>query len=392
MVKKKIIVGIDIRNIGKKRTGDEVVFLNLVKNFSKLKDKNFNYVLFTDIRDKNKLAKIKRQLNIEKNNQFKLVSLSVSLKMSKFIWNLWTLPRYLRKNPVDIYHTQYIVPLFLPKKIKLVTHIHDVSFKVYKQFIKWSDLFFLNILIPYSIRKSTKIIVVSQFTKQEIERYYPQAQEKIEVIYNAVNNMEEWNIEQVSFQKIKEKYQLPKKYILYLGTLQPRKNVETLIKGFLSFKKINNKEDISLVIAGKIKAHNFDRKLIPYLNKTQEKIYFIGFVDEKDKTNLIKKACLLVSPSLYEGFGLPVLEALNLGVPVLASNIKPHKEVGGEAIKYFSPLSVASLRKKIYNICVVSKTEYDSFLSKAKKQLNKFSWKKSAQKMLKIYKELYLDG
>ena len=133
-----MIIGIDIRNIGKKRTGDEVVFFNLTKTLAKIDMEN-EYKLFTDIIDTTVLQYIGVSLGIDNKKNFKIISLKTK---NKFTWNFWTLPKYLRKNLVDIYFTQYITPWFVPKKIKIATIIHDISFNFYPQFIKFWDLFF----------------------------------------------------------------------------------------------------------------------------------------------------------------------------------------------------------------------------------------------------------
>ncbi len=402
-----LLIGIDIRNIGKKRTGDEVVFLELVKNFAILDKEKLNggdnfifkFLLFTDVTDKETLKIIEKRLRIVENNNFKIISLKMPKNGGKFIWNFWTLPNYLRKNPVDIYHTQYITPFFVSQKIKIVTHIHDVSFKVYKQFIKWNDLFFLNILIPLSIRRSDKIIAVSEFTKTEIEKYYPQAKGKIEVVYNSVSLQitnpsaltEEMQTQEEIFKmkQVCKKYNLPEKYILYLGTLQPRKNIPTLIEAYL---KIADKiPDIKLVIAGNLDTHNVDKKLLKYFKLSSKnfkfQIYFPGFIDEKDKLALLATAEVLVYPSLYEGFGIPILEAMSMGTPVLASDILPHREVAKDACLYFNPKDVDNLVKKIYTICTDEELRI-SLVKQGFARLSFFSWKKSAKKMLKNYKLL----
>ena len=175
-------IGIDIRLIGKKRTGDEVVFFNLVKNFARIDSKN-NYHLFTDVTDRETLEAIKQLLGIERKENFKIVALKPP---NRFAWNFWTLPNYLRKNPVDIYHTQYITPWFVPRHTKIITIIHDISFNLFPQFIKKSDLFFLKTLIPISLRRADKIIGVSQFTRDEIIKYYKTNPEKVECVYNSI--------------------------------------------------------------------------------------------------------------------------------------------------------------------------------------------------------------
>jgi len=193
-----MVIGIDIRNIGKKRTGDEVVFFNLVKNLA-LIDKNNDYRLFTDIKNKETLEKIEKDLGIENINKFRVVTLK---NASKFTWNFWTLQKYLRKNPVDVYLTQYITPFFVPEKIKIATIIHDVSFDFYPRHIKTIDLLFLKFLIPLSLKRANKIIGVSKFTYYEVMKYYGVSQEKMAWIHNAV--ADDFLKQDTSPEKLKE--------------------------------------------------------------------------------------------------------------------------------------------------------------------------------------------
>ena len=424
-------IGIDIRNISKKRTGDEVVFFELVRslrntNFTKLRSTNNNakikFYLFTDIGDEKILESIKRDLGIEKMEDFEVVPLvknstgffallRMTVLANKFIWNIWTLPKYLRKHPVDVYHTQYITPFFVPRKIKIITHIHDVSFKAYRQFIKWSDLFFLKILIPWSLKRADKIIAVSEFTKNEIIKYYFKSpliplfqrgklKEKVEVVYNATslritNSYETTNKLR---EKIRKKYNLPERFILYMGTLQPRKNIPMLIK---AYAKIKNKiPGIKLVIAGNRDAHNFDGEINEVMKQSaltpnpspkgrgriEADIIFPGFIEEKDKMILIGMARLFVFPSLYEGFGIPILEAMSQNVPVAASDIPSLSEVGGNAYIKFNPRDLDEVAEKLYTACA-DKDLRKKLINLGQSRVKFFSWEKAAEKMLKAYKE-----
>lgn len=377
-------IGIDIRNIGKQRTGDEVVFFNLVKNLAKIDDEN-EYLLFTDTNDSTVLQYTVEKLGIENKKNFKIISLKSS---NKFIWNLRTLPDYLKKNPVDVYHTQYITPFFVPKNIKVITHIHDVSFLAYPEFIKKSDLFFLKILIPMSLRRTDKIIAVSEFTKEEIAKYYQIDPEKIEIVHNAVSeDFAKSDYSGNELFEIRKKYNLPEEYILYIGTLQPRKNIPVLIKAFAKTKEKN--QNIKLVIAGNKKAHNFDSRIDAEIKKLnlEKEVIFPGFVDEEDKSTLFQLAKAFVFPSLYEGFGIPILEAFAFKAPVLASDIPVHREVAEKAALYFDAKNVDDFSEKLYNILVDEKLRKE-LTSLAAKRLEFFSWKKSAKQILEIYKKL----
>ncbi|MDX9913008.1 MAG: glycosyltransferase family 1 protein [Candidatus Moranbacteria bacterium] len=372
-------IAIDIRNIGKQRTGSEVVVLELTKNILEL-DKENEYLLLTDTNDKSILKNIKRDLNLRDKKNARVISLKAK---NKFIWAAWTMPLFFQKNKIDIFHTEYILPLFVPASVKVVTHIHDVSFKAYRQMILRKDLFFLDLLIPRSIRRSDKIIAVSQFTKDEILKYYQVEANKIEVVFNSTNLIERKFTEELK-KTIRSKYNLPDEFILYIGTLQPRKNVPLLME---AYAKIKNKiPQIKLVLAGDKKAHNFDKKIEEVLerNDLSKDVFFPGFIDTIDKTIVYKMAKTYVFPSFYEGFGIPVLEAMSQGVPVLISDIPPHREVGVDEDIYFDPNSIDNLSDMLYNICV-DREKREKLIELGLIKSKYFSWKESAQKMLNLF-------
>lgn len=391
-----MIIGIDIRNIGKQRTGDEVVFFNLVKNLQQL-DKNNHYKLFTDIADHELLAKISTDLDIESGNNFEIVSLR---SKNKFCWNFRFLPRYIKKNTVNIYLTQYIVPFFIPAKTKIITVVHDISFRVYKQFIKKSDLLFLRLLIPRSLRRADKIIAVSQFTRDEIIKYYKITPEKVEWMHNAVDDefiKKAADLTPEDLTAVRKKYNLPLKFILYLGTLQPRKNIPNLIKAYADLVKKQNDDslqytsilkDIKLVIAGG-RGHNFDSSIYDEIEKNnlQLDVIFPGYIAEEDKAALMKLARVFCTPSFYEGFGIPILEAMTAGTPVVASSIRPHMEIAGKAALFFDPQNTQELSDKLLDILTNDNLRQE-LIRKGFEQVGKFSWKDTAEKMLGIFESL----
>lgn len=379
-------IGIDIRNIGKKRTGDEVVFFNLIKNLALIDVNNENeYILFTDIVDENKVIEIKNSLGIANKTNFKIVSLRCN---NKFIWNAWTLPNYLRKNPVAIYHTQYITPFFISRDTKIITVIHDISFNFFSKFIKLSDLIFLKILIPLSIRRADRVIGVSKFTRDEIIKYYKANPEKVDFIYNAAGDeFLENNTDEKELEIIRKKYNLPKEFIFYIGTMQPRKNVPGLIRAYAKMR--NRLPNVKLVLAGNKNAHNTDKeisKTIDELN-AQEDIIFPGFIDYADKAAVFKMAKLFVFPSFYEGFGIPMLEAMSQNVPVLASDIPVHREIAGNAAVFFDPDNLDELAEKMYNV-FIGKELRNKLINLGSRQVGFFSWEKTAEKILELYKNL----
>lgn len=384
----------------------------MVKNLAEIDDRN-EYYLFTDILDENIILDLRKRFEIENKDNFKIISLAplsflrkqkstlsenrlcrfrikcgMTLLNNKFIWNIWTLPQYLKKNPVDVYHTQYITPFFVPREIRVITHVHDVSFLAYPEFIKKTDLFLLKLLIPRSLERADKIIAVSEFTKNEIVKYYKIDPQKIEVVYNAVGeDFLQSDYSGNELFEIRKKYNLPEEFVLYIGTLQPRKNIPMLIQAFAKVKE--KIPEIKLVLAGNRNAHNFDSNIDKEIERlrTLGSIIFPGFVDEKDKAALFQLAKAFVFPSFYEGFGIPILEAMSQKIPVLASNIPVHREIAVNGALYFNPGSIDETQEKLYNI-LVDENLRKNLINLGNVRLDFFSWKKSAEKMLEIYSGL----
>lgn len=377
-------IGIDIRLIGKNETGSEVFIFNLVKNLARIDDKN-EYVLLTDNSDAAALENIAVQLELNGKNNFKIVSLPT---VNRFSWNFWTLAQYLRKNPVDVYHTQYITPWFVPKTVKIVSVVHDISFNYFPQFIKFSDLFFLKMLIPLSLERADRVVGVSEFTKEEIIKYYKINPEKVACVFNAVSeDFLASDISEANLQSVKIKYNLPEKFILYVGTLQPRKNIPQLLEAFARIK--NDVPDTKLVVAGNRKAHNYDRQIDEVLEKNllSGDVIFPGFISEEDKAAVFHLAHVFVFPSYYEGFGIPVLEAMSQKVPIICSNIPSLKEVAKRGAIFFEIGNIADFSKKLYNICV-NQDLRDGLILTGRDQAGSYSWQKNAVQMLAIYKEI----
>jgi glycosyltransferase involved in cell wall biosynthesis len=378
-------IAIDIRNIGKGRTGDEVVFFNLVKQFALLDTVN-NYLLLTD-RKVNGDSLLQESLDIlHLPVNFSVVSLGEK-GVNKFLWNAWILPKYLRTHPVDILQVQYITPFFVSKKIKIVTIVHDVSFKVFPELIGKLDLFFLKILMPLSLRRADKIIGVSKFTVSEIKKYYLIKEEKLEWIHNAVADNFAVDISPEQLEVIRKKYNLPPKFILSIGTLQPRKNLPALIEAYVKIPS-EKRAGIKLVLAGG-KGRNYDTQIDKFIKNysLQTEVLLPGFIDETDKPALFKLAHVFCFPSLYEGFGIPILEAMTLGVPTLASNIAPHLEIIDNSTLLFDVKNPTDFAEKLTRI-VSDEYLRTNLMQKELQQAAKFSWQQTATKMLGIYDEI----
>lgn len=378
-------IAIDIRLLGKKRTGDEAVFFHLTKEILKIDTTN-QYLLLTDETVTTKVASLYARLECIGQTNVEIVTLSAR---NRFTWNFFVLPKYLFQNKVDILHTQYILPIFSPQRTKTVTHIHDVSFCAYPELIGWTDRLFLSLLIPRSLKRAALIIAPSRFTKDEIVKYYAIPEEKITVVPNGIGEefLENKGENEADSLAIKNKYGLPEQFILSVGTLQPRKNIPFLIEAFALLKK--RIPQMKLVIVGNKKAHHTDTNIEKTIieKNVQDDVIFPGFIDQDDLPKVIRMAKVFAFPSLYEGFGIPLLEAMSQSVPVAASDIPSLREVGGDAVAYFDPASLASCEETLYNLCT-HQTVRERLQLAGNERVKLFSWKKSALFLLDSYKKL----
>jgi glycosyltransferase involved in cell wall biosynthesis len=376
------IRAIDVRLLGRKRTGDETVFFNLTKELL-AQDRDHEYWLLTDERDRATLDTLRERLGIVGATQVHLVTLP---GQNRFVWNLVTLPWFLLTHNVAVFHTQYILPLFVPARTKVVDHIHDVSFAALPQYIGWSDRLFLSVFIPIALRRADRVVVPSQFTKDEIIRYYGTSGDKIVLVPNALS-LEFQALSQPNFEAMRQAYGLPEQYIISVGTLQPRKNLPLLIRAWSKLRE--RLPEVRLVLVGNRAVHHFDPDIDRAIAECngEEGVIFPGYISASDLPAVIRMAKVFAFPSRYEGFGIPLLEAMSQDVPVVASDIPCLSEVAGPAALYFDPTSVASCEEKLYTLLTDNNVR-ENAISLGRGRVSLFSWRASATKLLSLYDEL----
>jgi len=278
------------------------------------------------------------------------------------LWEQIELPLYLKKGDllINLCNTAPVL-----HKNKLVV-VHDLAFQ---QKEKWHSLSFrilYNTLIPLLLRTSTKVITVSETIKKEILGKYKIEDNKIDVIFNAVSS------EIIEHNKTGES----DKYILFVGSMDPRKNLVSLIRAFQSVSD----KSIVLKIAGG-KSSTF--KNIEVSGENSDRIHFLGRVDDNQLKELYQNAVAFIYPSLYEGFGIPILEAMNNNCPVLASDIPVFREIYGNSIGYFDPGDIQSISNAINNLTEHPDT-YNQLKENSSVLCKKYSWEKSAEKLYSI--------
>ena len=294
----------------------------------------------------------------------------------------------LKRNKIDIVHfTNYLIPAVKFSNVKYVVTIHDLTAwkfpetlpSVYVTYIKWA--------ISYAVRKADLICTVSNTVKKEIVELFGVDSEKIYTVYSGVSQ-QFLSSPRVSADKataIKKKFGIEKNFLLFVGTLEERKNLLTLLK---AFKIIEKQKDIQLVLIGR-PGYGFS-KIEKYLNQKslKEKVILTGYITEAEKIALYDLAAAFIFPSLYEGFGIPLVEAMVRKVPIVASSIGTTKEVAAEAALYYGsdPYNYNALSKQILKV-LENNALVQTMIKKGLERAKKFSWERVAQNHLQAYRK-----
>lgn len=290
------------------------------------------------------------------------------------LWTVLALSPAIRKDKLDIFFSPtHYGPLFVP--CPHVISILDLSYKHFPGLFKKKDLIKLNLWGGYSIARAAKIITISNSVKSDIIREYHIPEARVEVVYLGVRDV---NKSKMSSKEILKKYLVDEPFILFVGTLQPRKNIVRLVEAFSLIKS-----NLQLVIIGR-KGWQYEEILAsPEKFGVSDSVLFLENVTDEELPAFYENAELFVLPSLYEGFGLPILEAMRYGCPVLTSNVSSLPEAGGDTAIYFDPESVLDIAEKIEKVL-----SDESLRAKMKRegleQVKKFSWEKSAKQVLGV--------
>ncbi|MEA1937157.1 MAG: glycosyltransferase family 1 protein [Patescibacteria group bacterium] len=377
-------IGIDIRMLTRgTKTGIEEYTVNLLSNMLCL-DKNVKYRLFYNGYRKTELNYDWLKLPNVELAQFKIPNRV--LDISSRVLNYPKIDELLKG--VEVFFSPHIFLSSVSQKCKTVTTFHDLSFEKYPEFYSRGKNYWHFSMSPKKqARQADRIIAVSKSTKDDLVSSYDADPDKIEVIYSGVDN--ELGIEnnELGILEVKKKYKLPEKYILYLGTLEPRKNIIGLIKAFELFKKSYKLQaaDYKLIIAGS-KGWLY-KDIFKTVNNSLAKndIIFTGFIKDEDKSALYGNAELFVYPSFYEGFGFPPLEAMTYGTPVITSNFSSLPEAVGDAAIMINPYNLDELAEAMRMVLADDKLK-EILIQKGFERVKKFNWQKCAEETLEVLK------
>ena len=368
----KITIGIDARGLGNKKTGIATYIEEVMKEFSKNENKNIKYILYSN-REIN--------INIETNENIILKNYN---KPAGTLWLYFCLPKILNKDNVDIFWgTQHLLPQRnnYTSDIKYVLTVHDLSNHKFKNIGEWKNTIIQKVFVKKSCEIADKIIADSNATKNDIVEILDIDERKIKVIYLGTNCSREYILNTEQENEILNKFNvIDKKYVFFVSTIEPRKNIITLVKAFEEMKKDGIYKDFKLILAGGL-GWKYENIITTIENsECKEDINLAGYISKEEKECLMHNAKCFVYPSLYEGFGLPVLEAMQKGAIVVTSNISSIPEIGGDVPFYLDNLyDEKELAKLIKDAILLSEEKKKIIIERGYNQVDKFTWEKCAK-------------
>jgi glycosyltransferase involved in cell wall biosynthesis len=362
-----MIIGIDARSLLQEGNGIKVYSYNLLKSLAKIDHKN-DYILF-----------------LNKPSQFNLFKQRVN-QVNPLLWKFFFVTYNIRKEKVDVFHSlaPSLPPLHFPSyRCQFTCTVYDLTFKIFSDKLPLKECLYWAITANMAFRVADRIIAISKATKEDLLRIYEIPETKIEVIYCGLDEIFRPITDTNLLEEIKKKYRLPEKFILCVGGNHYRKNIPILLKAFSKLKKFN--VDQKLVVL-RTQLTSFLFQLLKKLN-IEKDVTFMEWIPRKHLPSIYSLASISVYPSLYEGFGLPPLESMACGTPVVASNVSSIPEVVGDAGILVNPFSPDEFAQAMYNL-LTDKNLYLKFKNKGLERAKNFTWDESARKTLRIWESL----
>ncbi len=364
-------IGIDASRIAlDERSGTENYTLKLIEAIGKI-DKTNRYTLYFN--------KLPRFFEVSYKN------ISTRYIPMPYLWTQVRLSLECLVRPPDIlFVPAHTIPALRRPSLKTIVTVHDLGAKFLEAYHKFPQKIYLNWSTEYVSRLATHIIAISESTKKDLTTTFKTSPKRISVVHEGVDHSFFYPRQEKEVEAVKLRYGLKKKYFLYVGTIQPRKNLVNLIGAFAKFSDPR----FDLVLVGKAGWLHDEIYAAPKKFGVSGSVKFLGFVSEGDLPALYTGATAFVLPSLYEGFGLPVLEAMAAGAPVLTSNVSSLPEVSGGNALLAKPNDVNDIANNLAKLA--KDADLRRKLSAGGLEWAKnFSWEKTAQETIKVFEKVY---
>ncbi|TKJ34736.1 glycosyl transferase family 1 [bacterium (candidate division B38) B3_B38] len=366
-------IGIDIRKIRDYGIGTYIE--NLISQFSRLNSEN-QYILFCRPQDLERLPPLGE-------NFHPVVDESANYSLREHL----SLSRKAKRLSLDLYFSpHYVFPLLIP--CRAIVTIHDVIHLLFPENLpRKGAYYYARFMIGRALAKAEKVVAVSHHSRADIQRLFPGYASRIEVIHNGIDPRFFRQPSENELLRVKRKFQIDYPCILFVGNLKPHKNLTNLLKAFALLRG-RRERGLKLVVAGA------ERDKSPHMRETIDRlslgaeVRFLGYVNKEELCCLYHLAELFAFPSFYEGFGLPPLEAMACGTPVIASNLSSLPEVLGDAAVMVNPHQVEEIaegmRQLIENIPL-----REELIRRGAQQVKKYSWEEAARRYLSLFAQIF---
>jgi glycosyltransferase involved in cell wall biosynthesis len=361
---------VDAHAIGQHLTGNETYIRNLLKGFAAMDDES-EFIAY--VSRKSAIAEVPERFTT------RLVARNPWRRLG------FDLPRRLAVDRPDLLHVQYTAPVLC--RVPLVVSVHDVSFLEYPEYFTRFRSMQLRHTVRRTVLKAARVLTPSEFSKHCIMRAYGLDDEKITVMPNGVSSAFRPIAREAASHWLESRYTLPKRFILTVGDLQPRKNHLALIRSFEELLRDRPELPQHLVFVGKRAWRSEDVIAAAKASPAASRIHFMDFVSDEDLTRFYGACDLFVYPSLYEGFGLPIIEAMACGRAVACSNTTAMPEVADSAALLFDPKSDAEMVRAMRDLLI------DAELRTRMERLGLqraalYNWDRTARQTLEVYCEV----
>jgi len=367
-------LAIDAHAVGSRLTGNERYIQNLAEQLLRLDGKNEYYLFFSHEEEERRWAG--RAPNLR----------TVLVSQNPFRRLGFDFITQLRRIRPEVFHYQYTGPV-LAVSPEVVT-IHDISFEEHPEFFSRQERYRLYLTVRRAVKTARRIITVSEFSRSQIVRLLGVPEEKIRVIYNGVGPEFRPIHDQEAIEQRLGRYGLRKPYLLAVGNISRRKNQKVLVRGFAAWLRRQRDAEHQLVLAGRQDSTVEDiRHEAAGLGLAPTQIVFPGYIPDQDLPYLYAGAELFLAPSLYEGFGLPLVEAMACGIPVIASRASCFPEIAGEAVRYVDPLDPEEIAVSMGE--VIENAAYaQELVQRGLQRARLFRWDEAARQTLDVYQEM----
>jgi glycosyltransferase involved in cell wall biosynthesis len=361
---------VDAHAIGCHLTGNEVYIRNLLKEFARLDEKS-ELIAYISKPDAPEYIPQRIATRWVSENPYKRLAVDI--------------PRQVRADRPDLLHVQYTGPLH--GSTPLVVSVHDVSYLEHPQYFTRFRSTQLRFTVKRTLKRAARVLTPSEFSRRAILRHYPMDEDKVVVVPNAVSSGFRAMEREVARSAVQQRFGVPGPFVLTVGDLQPRKNHLGLLAAFREVLKAHPKLTHQLVFVGKETWYSKELHQAVDRSGIRDRVHFTGFVEDADLVQFYGACDLFVFPSFYEGFGLPILEAMACGRAVACSNAAAMPEVADSAAILFDPHSTAEMARAMIDI--LADPELRVRLERLGHQrAATFSWQKAAEQTLNVYYEV----